>query len=46
MLQILAATKRNFIAYPERAGRLVDEKVVPAVEETAVVYQPVRVIQF
>jgi uncharacterized protein (TIGR02271 family) len=35
----VAVTKRNFMANPERAGRLVDEKVVPVVEETAVVYK-------
>jgi uncharacterized protein (TIGR02271 family) len=35
----VALTKRDFMAYPERAGRLVDEKVVPVVEETAVVYK-------
>jgi uncharacterized protein (TIGR02271 family) len=35
----VAATKRNFMANPKRAGRLVDEKVVPVVEETAVVYK-------
>ena len=27
------------MAYPERTGQLVDEKVVPVVEETAVVYK-------
>ena len=27
------------MAHPERTGRLVDEKVVPVVEETAVVYK-------
>lgn len=27
------------MAYPERTGRLVEEKVVPVVEETAVVYK-------
>jgi len=33
------ATKRKFMANPERTGRLVDEKVVPVIEETAVVYK-------
>jgi uncharacterized protein (TIGR02271 family) len=35
----VAVSKRNFMANPERTGRLVAEKVVPIIEEAAVVYK-------